>query len=386
MCQKNQQIKSGINSKNVNQISYLYKTMGRLHIYYILKCIQFTNELNISNIKYNLSLHKYNYITYLDLYKCQWITLAQLEIAVKDYFPNLEKIDFVGSLPENQLYTNGPSLTKNGTKYTLQDSENFNKILNDLYFSINNKIRIICNCDSDSDSDWIYSKNDYKINYKTILKDYIQLFIEKTTSLFDTCFIGKYLNPYNVKIKDLYYNPRYYIYPIEHLFLYKQIHQIDNERSKIDSFIYHNFLKKMYITFNIIKILYHNKSFQCIKICIINGYKLSSLEYNFKNLVVSTINETQYDNLINRKVLDHLLDSQTHPFCKYSILQNLFKNKYPIDYIQKFYTDGAYISDRFIKLIILDTNIDMFNWCNNVTKNNFTKKYFKIFVKKLLDK
>ena len=54
MSQKNQQIKSGINSKNVKQISYLYKTMGRLHIYYILKCIQFTNEFNISNIKYNL--------------------------------------------------------------------------------------------------------------------------------------------------------------------------------------------------------------------------------------------------------------------------------------------------------------------------------------------
>jgi hypothetical protein len=339
-----------IDSNNINIIKFIYKKINRLQI----ECgINYLPSPIVNYPKGNLLINKFRYfinLKYLDLYKCQCISLSDIELAIKSYLPNLQKIDINDSIIESELYSGECYLNSDGNKMSDSELKIFKNNLN----TLNQNVRT---------NNIANTNNNNNIFKRHLINKYISDIEKDSTNLYKSCFIGKYLNIYNIKIPNELYRDdigNRFINAINNLLVLISFNKFDFD---LEIFIYFKYISNMYISNNLIKTLINCKLFCTIKMCIHNGYKFTpdNFDYIFNNSFImnSYIKEITY-NLI------YYLFENNIQFCKHTILLTIYKSNYDIDLLKLFHQKGAYLSVRFIEEIILKGDINTYKWCESV--------------------
>lgn len=333
-------IKYEITSDNMRKIQFIYKKINRLQI----ECdFNHLPTSTTSSPKSNLLITKFDkleHLQYLDLYNCKWISLRDLEIAIKCYLPNLQKLDFCESFAEQQFITGArPSLNVHGSPIVFKEIAKYTECLQKL----DNNVR----------TNGENTSNEY-IDPITKINKLIDDLIEDTSELFKTCFIGKYLNLYNIKIPNkfgtLTSNGRF-VCGINELiyFIYR-----NNFNEDLEMLIYNKFISNMYITNTFIELLIRSKLYTCLKLCISNGYTFTPDNLNY---VIKYRGDKNF--------IEYLLEKNI-PFYKHSILETLYKAKYSLYWLKLFHKKGGYITFSFIEKVISPGDQETYTWCESV--------------------
>lgn len=341
-------IRYWIDSNNLKLINFMYNKINRLQIESEFNT--FPSPVKMSP-KCNLLINKFtnlSHLQYLDLYRCKWISLKELEIAIISYLPNLQKLDFSDSLAETELFSGKTYLNCNGLVMKDDELAKYNTCLENLNTNAKINIELI------------------RSNSIITIHKFMNILLKNTKELYTYCFIGKFLNPYNIQIKNKSINNRLhsdFIYGIIDLMYIIGSHLYINDinlSTKFEILIYSEFISNMYISNKLIELLIKLQLYESVYLCINDGYNFTPDNFNL-------LLERKPDMLINNRIyFIKLLFEKNIQFYKHSVLLKLYEYNYSFEILEIFHKRGAYITIPFIETIISSGDEKIYKWCESI--------------------